>query len=241
MAPYYDIIRNPSSFARHASDAENFETLLLNTADTGASNWGTNHFFALRVLCSEPTSQLKLLQPYYPASSRGFDPCINSLIDGYQGVNLAQLQEPQIISRFQPDSLGYVWAALAHLLRSEEVDDHPAAEKTQRPSNPSQKDPGMMDWEGIQIGSSSPTGPGSSSESGSSIGYTGAPSAPILEESTIRLGSCFIRCVLNYGQPGLKSSSFSHFRDVRQTYKFQHSDVVLQATDDGGLCLYVMY
>jgi hypothetical protein len=50
----------------------------------------------------------------------------------------------------------------------------------------------MMDWEGIQIGSSSPTGPGSSSEPGSSIGYTEAPSAPILEESTIRLASRFI-------------------------------------------------
>uniref|UniRef100_A0A0B7K864 Uncharacterized protein n=2 Tax=Bionectria ochroleuca TaxID=29856 RepID=A0A0B7K864_BIOOC len=206
MGPYYDTIRNPSSFARHASDAENFETLLMNTADTGASNWGTNHLFALRVLCSEPTSQLKLLQPYYPASSSGFEPCIISLIDGYQGVNLAQLQEPQIIRRFQPNRLGY--AALAHLLRSEEVDDHPAAERTQRPSNPSQRDPGMMDWEGIQIGSSSPTGPGSSSEPGSSIGYTEAPSAPILED---------------------------HFRDVRQTYKFKHSDVVLQATDDGGI------
>jgi hypothetical protein len=108
MGPYYDTIRNPSSFARHASDAENFETLLMNTADTGASNWGTNHLFALRVLCSEPTSQLKLLQPYYPASSSGFEPCIISLIDGYQGVNLAQLQEPQIIRRFQPNRLGYV-------------------------------------------------------------------------------------------------------------------------------------
>jgi hypothetical protein len=70
------------------------------------------------------------------------------------------------------------------------------------------------------------------------MGYTEALSAPLVEDSTVRLASSFIRCILNYAQPDNKETPFIHYRDERLTHTYQTgANLALQAIDDGGIQL----
>lgn len=164
--------------------------------------------------------------------------CIRQLIDGYgPNSDLATLQEPQIIRRYDPDSLAYVWAALSAFLRLQAPEvPGPALERPKRHTRP-QADHPFIASDSYQIGSSSPMQLSSSPGSESSIGYTQPVSTPPVEDATLRLASCFIRCVLNYGQPEEKATRFPQFRDARQSYpyKTEQTDFRIEATDDGGL------
>lgn len=60
---------------------------------------------------------------------------------------------------------------------------------------------------------------------------------PLLEDATIRLASCFVRCVLNYGQPvKFDHGVFLEFRDERFTYSCDlGGSRAVHAVDDGGI------
>ncbi|KAL6692145.1 hypothetical protein J3F84DRAFT_384339 [Trichoderma pleuroticola] len=173
-------------------------------------------------------------------------PCIQDLIAGPLGLQLADLWEPQIVQLCQPDSLGYVWAALAAFLRAERsrtvergstnpsTPERPRRERTQAAYD------NFVPSDSFVIGSSSPTRPATSSgASDHSIGYRGNTHAPLLEDATIRLATSFVRCVLNYAQPVNKAGPFIHFRDVRITHRYHTSmeNIAVEAIDDGSIQL----
>src|SRR5271155_146087 len=72
-----------------------------------------------------------------------------------------------------------------------------------------------------------------------SIGYTEKPLAPLLEDLTVRLASCFIRCVLNYAQHRDTTKPVVQFRDERLAYRHGtlQRKLKIEAIDDGGLRL----
>jgi hypothetical protein len=107
---YYETIRNPSVFRQRATNQANFDTLYqASNWASGASNWGTAHLYASRAICTEPTWRLALFEGFFPDTSRGVHSCIDNLIDGPESISgLASLWEPQLVRRYQPDSLGYV-------------------------------------------------------------------------------------------------------------------------------------
>jgi len=242
---YYDTIRNASAFQEAASTehADNFDVLLRSAArcPTAVSLWGRKQLFASRAICTEPKTRLPLFADHYPDDAT-VEPCIRDLIAGYgSNSKLSNMQEPQIIRQYEPDSLGYVWAALAPFLRAAEAElPVSTSDRSQRHRWPPSENAAYVASDSFQIGSSSPNRPESAPASESSIGFAQTPSAPLLEDSTIRLASCFIRCVLNYGQPLDKSSPFVHFRDERKTYNYDTTQAQrsVEAIDDGGLQLF---
>jgi hypothetical protein len=258
MPYYYDTIRNPSAFRASASakNAENFDALFGGGGPTAVSKWGRKQLFASRLICKEPGTSLPLLDECRPNDLADLDPCICHLITGYGSstAGLANMQEAQIVRRYEPDTLAYVWAALAPFLRGAGTgaggraavgvdvtsSETTATDRPQRDRRPPIEHANFTASDAYQIGSSSPTRPESSDGSESSIGFAQALSAPLLEEATIRLASCFIRCVLNYGQPLDKNSPFVHFRDERQTYNYsaRRATRLVEAIDDGGLQLF---
>lgn len=176
-------------------------------------------------------------------------PSIQDLIAGPMGLQIADLLEPQIIQLCQPDSLGYVWAALAPFLRAESmhvtrrespsVETNPPTPERPRRERAQPVYENFVPSDSFAIGSS-PNRPPTSSTAASehSIGYRGIMSAPLLEDATIRLASCFIQCVINYAQPADKQGPLVHFRDERLTHRYQtQHNTTIEAVDDGGLQL----
>ncbi|KAM4063692.1 hypothetical protein HRG_012502 [Hirsutella rhossiliensis] len=138
--------------------------------------------------------------------------------------------------------LGYVWAALAELLREEHAGAATFQEdRVTRQRVPVSRYGNLVPTASVQIGSSSPTRPDSASTSSeSSTGFIPKQSIPLVEDITVRLVSCLIRCVVNYAQPSSKRSPFIHFRDWRliSIYETVYEEKKVRATDDGGLQLY---
>ncbi|UKZ80961.1 hypothetical protein TrVFT333_008726 [Trichoderma virens FT-333] len=256
MSSYYDTVRYPSVFLQRAKDYANFVTLSQSPGfQSGANNWDARYLFASRVICTAPEWHLLFLDGFFPEHLMEVHPCIQDLIAGPLDLQLAELWEPQIVQLCQPDSLGYVWAALAPFVRAErtsavergnsEEGDSTEGELPSTPERPRrERTQAVYDHfvpsDSFVIGSSSPNRPPTSSgASEHSIGYRGKVYAPLLEDATIRLASSFVRCVLNYAQPIDKAGPFVHFRDVRLTHRYQTSieNVTVEAIDDGGLQL----
>lgn len=238
---YYDIIRSPAVFSKQASaeGMESFESLYKSKDfDCGVSRWGRKHLFASRVLCNKPQRRLSLFVDgdFFPGSARGVHECIDRLIAG-PGTSIMKLSEPQIVQYCQPDSLGYVWAALAEFLREDQANMKEPDKETRTRVQVSRYGD-FVSTASYQIGSSSPTRPGSASASSeSSTGFIQQNMAPPLEELSIRLLSCFIRSIIDYAQPVDKTLPFIRFRDQRLTssYKTAYKDDMIRSTDDGGL------
>lgn len=243
---YYNLIKNQSTFikAAKAEKANNFEDISDSAGwQSAVSLWSRQHLFACRVLCTKPEAQLSLLADggFYRQELRGLDPCISCLISGpeEQEASLASKWEPQIVRQYRPDSLGSVWAALAPFLRAEHIS--PTAALSDRPvrTKKALHDENFVSSASLQIGSSSPTRPGSGdSSSASSIGYHLKSLAPPLEDLTVRLASCLIRCIINYAQPDNQAPPLVCYRDERQMYEVQTPGKKnIQAIDDGGVQL----
>ncbi|KKP07149.1 hypothetical protein THAR02_00799 [Trichoderma harzianum] len=247
MSSYYDTIRYPSLFLQRAKDYVNFATLSQSPGfQSGASYWDARYLFASRVICTPPEWRLLFLDEFFPEHLMEAHPCIQDLIAGPLGLQLTDLWEPQIVQLCQPDSLGYVWAALAEFLRAER--SRTAERGSTNPSTPERPRreriqavyDNFVPSDSFVIGSSSPTRPATSSgASDHSIGYRGNIHAPLLEDATIRLATSFVRCVLNYAQPTNKAGPFIHFRDVRITHRYHTSmeNKAVEAIDDGGIQL----
>ncbi|KND91820.1 hypothetical protein TOPH_03346 [Tolypocladium ophioglossoides CBS 100239] len=244
---YYDTIRNPSTFVKRASSErmKNFHFLhQLKDWKTAVSSWDREHLFACRLICSAPQRRLPLFVEgnFYPVHLRVHE-CIRRLIMGPPNhATLADKWEPQILKQYEPDTLGYVWAALAPFLRAEAANDQSSTAASRRSTRERAIPERFGDFESstdYQIGSSSPTGRDSVASGGSSIGYTEKMSAPLLEDLTIRLASCFIRCVLNYAEPLNTTPPFIHFRDERRAYSYAAQTTrFFEAIDDGGVQLF---
>lgn len=251
---YYDTIVNPSTFARKASSEQMRNLRMLGQSNDwkqAASAWGREQLLACRVICGEPTRRLPIFADgdHYravdPATDHSF---IQNVISGPgQNVNLAEMWEPQLVQMFEPDSLGQVWAALAPFFRAETAtdggdggDDDSSLAAHGRPrrerTSPDRFGP-FITSTGYQIGSS-PIEDDASSHA-SSVVFTMAMSAPLVEDATVRLAACFIRNVVNYAQTRYKPSPFIHFRDERQARSYiTGGGKKINAIDDGGLQLY---
>ncbi|KJZ70522.1 hypothetical protein HIM_10066 [Hirsutella minnesotensis 3608] len=240
---YYDTIRHAAVFAKQASaeKMENFESL-YKAPDfaCGVSGWGRKHLFASRVLCSEPERRLPLFSKgeLFPLSCNGVHVVIDGLVNGPQ-TPLMKMREPQIVRQYQPDSLGYIWAALAQLLQKPQSSDQ-SSDRPVRERVPVNLYGNPVSSSSIQIGSSSPTRPESASTE-SSIGFVQELASPVLpvEDLTVRLASRFIRCVVNYAQDIWEPFPCIYFRDQRRLSSFRTLDgqKVVRAIDDGGLLL----
>lgn len=234
---YYNNITSEALFARYArGGAESFDALYQSADfETGVSRWGTAHLFASRVICAKPRKRLALFSDDFPDSASGVHDCIDRLIDG-PTAGFKDKFEHQIVQLGQPDSLGYVWAALARLLQAEKQATATKSDITTRLFRPATQHQGYVSSASMQVGSSSPTRPGSGSDgSTESLDWVNKISSAPLEDLTVRLASCFIRCVINYAQPIDKAFPI-YFRDERLAHIFENSvGTTIEAIDDGGL------
>ncbi|KND87279.1 hypothetical protein TOPH_08076 [Tolypocladium ophioglossoides CBS 100239] len=241
--PGYLHARDASTLARLSREKDTLATLLLRPGWRSAvSQWGLAELLAHRVICREPAKRL----PFFNNFSRDLGTthgCIADLLKGPASIDaLKTSSEYQIVRRYQPDSLGYVWAALLPFVRPGPEETSPPAASP--PSTPEQKRErkaterygGIVSYDPADLGSS-PQRPATSlsNSSFSSAGYMEKLEASLLEDATIRLAaSCFIRCVLNYAQPVDRLGPFLEFRDERLSYSYKLGDKFVHAIDDGG-------
>ena len=221
---YYQTVQSPHDYAKVVSSRSwsSFEALQRGGSfETGASRWGQPYLYACRVYCRVPSDILSILSDRIsPGSETGIDPCIDALIQGPKksSEDLQRMSEIQIVHAYEPEGLGYTWAALAPLLRRDQnirtlTSDRPTRERAQREIT------GFVSSQELQFGSSPTDRPNTASSAPSSLGYVERSSAPLVEDFTVRFLSCLIRCILNHAQPLNKTSPFVHYRDERLTYK----------------------
>ncbi|KJZ69568.1 hypothetical protein HIM_11030 [Hirsutella minnesotensis 3608] len=245
---YYDTIRDPSTFEQRVKGKDSLSALLHSGHwKSAVSQWGREHLFAHRVLCKEPKKGLPLFESLrlLPRNPRSTNACIDALVQGPESIDDLRFQmEPQLVQHYQPDSLGYVWAALAPFVRAGtgSIEHAPPEMAVKEASKRASKRPvELQDFvpsDQLTFGSSPdykhrPATSGSN-ESHSSVGYVEGLVAPLVEDATVRLAGCFIRCVLNYGQRRDQANPFLYFRDERQTYSFAEN-LRIHAVDDGGI------
>jgi hypothetical protein len=251
---YYNTIRDPSTFFQRSRGKANFAALSQDGAwKSGASYWGREHLFASRVLCSSQSARLPIFQALelFPEDTKAVHPCLDRLIKGPGNLtDLIKLSESQIVRKYEPDSLAYVWAALASFVKhgnAAAVDDAKVATEPAVPMTPKRK-PKKPELYGsfvqshqVQFGSSSPDYQKRppSSDSDLSVGYVEELDAPLLEDATVRLVNCFVRCVLNYAQDLDQESPLLQFSDERLAYSlFRGNKKLIHAIDDGGIHLF---
>ncbi|OAA33899.1 hypothetical protein NOR_08752 [Metarhizium rileyi] len=246
---FYDTVRDSSILAQRDKDGYDRSALIQSRRwKSAASQWNSEHLFAHRVICKEPKKALIFFESrrLFPRNLRKINACIDALIQGPESIDALKFQvEPQLVQHYNPDSLGYVWAALAPFVRGDAgfVKDAPSETAAREASKRTSKRPvelqNFVPSDQITFGSSPDHKDRSvtsdSDDSHSSAGYVEGLRAPLVEDATVRLASCFIRCVLNYGQHQDGEAPFLFFRDERQTYSFEQETLRIHATDDGGI------
>lgn len=242
---YYNTISDESTLARASEGKASLAILLQSGWKSAVSQWGREQLLAHRVVCSGPAVWLPLFNRFFPDLSTVHD-CIAELLKGPASIDaLKSSSEPQIVQSYQPDSLGYVWAALLPFVRATAKPDAPAAGATSTPKQQRERKAperygGGVPSDQVYLGSSPdyykerPVTSDSDS-SFSSMGYIERLEAPLLEDATVRLASCFIRCVLNYAQPENNREAFLEFRDERLAYSYRLGGSRVHAVDDGGI------
>ncbi|KAH6853783.1 hypothetical protein B0I37DRAFT_409920 [Chaetomium sp. MPI-CAGE-AT-0009] len=253
---YFDSVHNPSTFRRKAlsEGAQALRSLLDVGRPIPVSSWGREQLFALRVLCAKPgpgwNGNLPLLESHLPESIESY--YIRALVDSPARTlhELSIMPEPQIVRSYNPDSLGSTWAALSALLRplvnqdshgqQEDAEGHGAeGRRPSRDRRPPNFFGNPVPTNSVKIGSPSSDSTSVSSSAISSVGYTENPQAPVVEDLTLRLASCFVRLVLNYGQA--PEAPVLEFRDERVSTRYQLQAGparIIQAIDDGGVRLF---
>ncbi|KJZ72138.1 hypothetical protein HIM_08403 [Hirsutella minnesotensis 3608] len=217
---YCDTVRDASTFAQRGKGSDNLSALVHSRHwKSAVSQWGREHFT---------------------------NACINALVQGPESIDALKYQvEPQLVQHYKPDSLGYVWAALTPFVRAgagsiqDALSDTAVREASKRASKRPVELQDFVPSDQVTFGSSPdykhrPATSGSN-ETHSSAGYVEGLVAPLVEDATVRLASCFIRCVLNYGQYPDQAFPFLYFRDERQTYSFSQGNLHIHAVDDGGI------
>lgn len=246
MVYYYNQVTNLTEFLAEAKDHDNFKILYQDKGwEGGASHWGRKQLIASRLICLSDRAKLTLLEKHFPKTLDNVHNNIKKLIEGPLEISrLAGLAEIEIVQQYQPDSVGYVWAALAPILRAEAGSmQNIDTSLPQTPERPTRvrykvKIPDTVPSDSFAIGSS-PNRPLSASwESIGSVGYTEAPYAPPVEELPLHLARCFVRCVLNYGQQLDESRRCVQIRDERLHYAYNTEGKNIHAFDDGGAYLF---
>ncbi|KAM4063449.1 hypothetical protein HRG_011864 [Hirsutella rhossiliensis] len=247
---YYDTVRDPSTFAQRVKGNDSLSALVRSERwKSAASQWGREHLFAHRVLCKEPRKRLPLFESrrLLPGNPRNTNTCINALVQGPESIDALKYRvEPQLVQHYKPDSLGYVWAALAPFVRAgagsiqDALSETAIREASKRASKRPVELQDFVPSDQVTFGSSPDykhrPATSDSHETHSSVGYIEGLVAPLVEDATVRLASCFIRCVLNYGQHQDQAGPFLYFRDERQTYSFSRGKMhMVHAIDDGGI------
>lgn len=244
---YYNTVRDPSTFTQRVKGNHSLSTLVQSKHwQSAVSQWGREHLFAHRVLCKEPKKSLPLFEAFLPRDPRNTNACINALIQGPESIDALKYQmEPQLVQHYKPDSLGYVWAALAPFVRAgaSPIQSTPSETAVREgPKRVSKRPAELQDFipsDQVTFGSSPDykhrPATSDSNETHSSVGYVEGLIAPLVEDATVRLASCFIRCVLNYSQHQDQTNPFLYFRDERQTYSFTQGRLSIHAVDDGGI------
>ncbi|KAK3898306.1 hypothetical protein C8A05DRAFT_38107 [Staphylotrichum tortipilum] len=116
--PYFDSVRNPSTFKHKVSTEEPgiFSEIRLhdggNISPSAVSNWGREHLLALRVLCVPFRPFLSVLEGH-SRHRMSLGHHLQRLIAGPEhGVSeLAQMSELEIEQHYEGNGLGVVWAA----------------------------------------------------------------------------------------------------------------------------------
>ncbi|KAJ6445010.1 hypothetical protein O9K51_03412 [Purpureocillium lavendulum] len=227
---YYDAIRNESSLMKASAGKADLQGLLQEGWKSAVSHWGREQLLAHRVMCSEPVSRLPLFNGLFVDPTKESD-CIRKLVAGPGSIDaLKDSSEPQVVQHHQPDSLGYVWAAMLPFLRttpparSRAQADTEGSSMPKRVSRAPDRYGGGVPSDQVAFGSSPdymhsrqqqrpPTS--DSDRSYESAGYMERLEAPLLEDAT--------------GGP------FVEFRDERLTYSYSLGQSNVHAVDDGGI------
>lgn len=239
---YFETIRDESTLDKASQGKATLATLLQsNDWQSAVSKWGRGQLLAHRVVCARSAPYLPLLKKFQNPGATGPSDCITRLIDGPGHMNdLMHDAEAQIVQRHQPDSLGYVWAAMRPFLQSNI--EAPDKIRPSRESRLPQRYGGSAPSIQADLSSSPESGQGSETSTSdshvSSVGYMERSGGLLLEDDTIQLASCFIRCVLNYAQGMDKQSPFLEFRGKRVSYSYELGKLqpkLVNAVDDGGV------
>lgn len=245
---YFEAITDQSTLARALQGQETLASLLKSKGwKSGVSRWGRRELFAHRAICSRSVDYLSLLKRFRPASNAAPNECIAALIDGPGPMQLFRRRsEAQLVQHFQPESLGYVWAAMRPFLADDTNADTPSDAQTSRERRerraPERLEGGVPSDE-ADLGSSPESAHRSESSASTnssfqSVGYTERSAGTLLEEDTVQLASFFVRCILNHTQAMEKSDPFLEFRSKRLTYSYTmdvSTESFFRAIDDGGI------
>lgn len=242
QATYYGTVHDESTLARVSQGKDTLSGLLDSEWTSAVSRWERKQLLAHRVVCHKPVAWLPIFDK---PELDNMKKCIDELLKGPASIDqLKNSSEPQILHRYQPDSLGYVWAALLPFVReyNEPTLAVPRTPKHNRDRKLPDRLAAGVPSDQAYLGSS-PDATGQrpttsySDSSFSSAGWQENIEMPLLEDATIRLASCFVRCVLNYGQPiEFDHGAFLEFRDERLTYSCHlGGSRAVHAVDDGGI------
>lgn len=243
MSYYYDTITDPSIFLQRAGDHANFDSLSQTDgfqSDTG--NWDIRYFFANRVICTPPEPYLLFLKEFFPSHEDEPHQCLRDLQEGPdfessdlylesdEPIDITHLSEPQLVQAFQPDSLGYVWAALAPFMKAEGESLSHDGKSSLPVTNPINIERNKL--ERAPAAQQTPV-----------KDEKRHLSASLPDDAAIRLASRLLRCVVNYAQPldysktADQSGPFVVFRGDRLTHRYEtgQHNVTVEAIDDGGL------
>ncbi|RDA84249.1 hypothetical protein CP532_1991 [Ophiocordyceps camponoti-leonardi (nom. inval.)] len=246
---YYDTVRDRLTFAQKVKGKDSLSSLVYSESwKSAASQWDCEHLFAHRVICKEPRKRLPLFESrrLLPNNPGETSACIKALVQGPESVDaLKYWMEPQFVQHYEPDSLGYVWAALTPFVRAGASSNHQVAaseiavrEASKRVTRRPAELQDFVPSDQMTFGSSPPDFKHTSDSQGShsTLDYIESVVAPPVEDASVRLAGCFIRCVLNYGQSQDQTDPFLYFRDERQRYTFWQDGIcMVHAIDDGGI------
>ncbi|EQK97998.1 hypothetical protein OCS_06291 [Ophiocordyceps sinensis CO18] len=235
---YFKTIRDESTLAQASQGRPNLATLLQSSDwKSAVSKWGRRELIAHRVVCGRSVPFLPFLKKFQNSSVIAPNDCITRLINGPGRLDhLVHSAEAQLVQRFQPESLGYVWAAMRPFMEI----SAPTTATTGRPSRECKKPEryeGGVASNPADLGSSPDSGPetSSSDSSFSTVGYTEKSAESPLEDDTIQLASAFLRCVLNHAQAINKQGPFVEFRSRRIARSYGLGLQQINAADDGGI------
>ncbi|KJZ69313.1 hypothetical protein HIM_11291 [Hirsutella minnesotensis 3608] len=244
---YLETIRDESTLAKASQGKATLATLLQSSDwKSAVSKWGRGQLLAHRVVCGRSVPYLPFLKKFQDPSVMDPNDCIARLIEGPGRIDdVVHGAEAQLVQHHQPESLGYVWAAMRPFLQQSRVLHTEAASQPSRERRPPQRYGGGVPSNQADLGSSPESGQrpetSASDSDFSSVGYTEKPGGLLLEEDTIQLASFFIRCVLNHAQAMDKRDPFLEFRSKRLLYSYRlggPQNAFVNAVDDGGIQIY---
>ncbi|KAK5997891.1 hypothetical protein PT974_00257 [Cladobotryum mycophilum] len=218
---YYEKVRTISQYRKFAASPDvadlvmSFDKLQQSEHwESAGSRWGLPHLLACKVICREHS--------------------ILPIFEKEISTTLQEMPESQIVQKYEKGGLGYVWAALAPLLRSDW--EKVVSSSSSRPERV--KRAPILYGDPVPSDSAIPDSrPDTASSAPSSVGHLMGATAPLVEEYTSHFLSFFVRYVINNAQPANKQKPYVEFCDQRKLYAHTWTlgGTRLEAIDDGGI------